>query len=1031
LIVTIFCLPLPAKAYLLRGDIKGFINSNFWFMRKFVLLIMIVLGFGALASAQNKQLSGTVTSPDGNPIAGATVFIEGSSTGTTTNAEGKFSLSAPADGMLTVSFIGYASQTVAIAGKTRLDIMLHEDTHAIDDVVVTGYGVQRKASFTGAASIIGEDVLDKRTDVNFVKSLEGSVPGLQMNNSTSMPGVWGSVYVRGRGSLNSGTQPLYVIDGMPVNSDIEDNFSNSSNNWIDPMSMINAADIESVTVLKDAAATAIYGSRAANGVIVITTKKGSEGTFNLNLDIKQGFVSMGNNNMDFADAFQTMELFADGYTACYGGDRAENYDYLADEYFGWDRKSSYDWMDKVTRKGYYQDYNTGITGRMGSTGYYASLGYLNTEGLVIGSDMERFSGRLNLDSKFKRFTFGFNSSYSYAIQNGFSQATSGSMSSATVAAVSSMSPMDPFYNEDGSYANINRYNPLALHDSTKGELNRTWNQTVNLNPYLQVDFGKGIYAKTSLGANINDMRIYQYWSAIYNPQGMNYNGLGQQFNSKNTVITWTNTLGWNYTFDEKHDVGIMLGQEMQRKMYHYDYYAKSDFPFADNGMRDLSTAGTEQGSEYYKQEATLSSYFLDAHYAYDDKYYISGSYRRDGSSVFGMDTRWGNFWSVGAKWRLSGENFLKDNEVVTNAAVRVSYGTVGNQDISWYAARGFYVSGYNYNQTPGMVPGSIANPNLTWEVSKKFDAGFDLSFIQRINLTFDYYNEKTTDALFEVPLSMTTGQTSVYQNIGSIRNRGLEFSVNATVMQKRDFTWTAYANLTWNQNRVVKLSTDEPIEDTYSIIEEGRPYRQFYMKEYAGVNRETGKPLWYLNESGDETTSNYNDAAKRYVGSADPKVLGGFGTNLSWKGMDFGIAFNYRLGGKVYDSGARFTGWGMSFRTPLKDVALNSWTEDNKDAKYPQYIYGDPDNATQTSSRFLYDASFLRISNITLGYTLPQKWTQKAFIQKLRIYVSLDNAYTFTASDFVGYNPETYTSGVIAWQYPATRTFTGGIQITF
>lgn len=992
---------------------------------------MAVLSSGALALAQNRQVTGTVTGPDGSPIAGATVFVEGTSTGTTTNADGKFSFSAPADGTLNVSFIGYASQKVAIAGKTQFSITLHEDTHAIDDVVVTGYGVQRKASFTGAASIIGEDVLDKRTDVNFVKSLEGSVPGLQMNNSTSMPGVWGSVYVRGRGSLNSGTQPLYVIDGMPVNSDIEDNFSDSSNNWIDPMSMINAADIESVTVLKDAAATAIYGSRAANGVIVITTKKGSEGTFNLNLDIKQGFVSMGNNNMDFADAFQTMELFADGYTARYGGDRAENYDWLADEYFGWDRKSSYDWMDKVTRKGYYQDYNIGITGRMGSTGYYASLGYLNTEGLVIGSDMERFSGRLNLDSKFKYFTFGFNSSYSYAIQNGFSQATSGSMSSATVAAISSMSPMDPFYNEDGSYANISSYNPLALYDSTKGELNRTWNQTVNLNPYLQVDFGKGIYAKTSLGANINDMRIYQYWSAVYNPQGMQYNGLGQQFNSKNSVITWTNTLGWNYTFDEKHDVGIMLGQEMQRKMYHYEYYAKSDFPFADNGMRDLSTAGTEQGSEYYKQEATLASYFLDAHYSYDDKYYISGSYRRDGSSVFGMDTRWGNFWSVGAKWRLSGENFLKNNEVVTNAAVRASYGTVGNQDISWYAARGFYVSGYNYNQTPGMVPGSIANPNLTWEVSKKFDVGFDLSFIRRIHLTFDYYNEKTTDALFEVPLSMTTGQTSVYQNIGSIRNRGLEFSVNATVMQKRDFTWTAYANLTWNQNRVIKLSTDDPIESTYTIIEEGRPYRQFYMKEYAGVDRETGKPLWYLNESGDETTSNYNDAAKRYVGSADPKVLGGFGTNLNWKGLDFGIAFNYRLGGKVYDSGARFTGWGMSFRTPLEDVALNSWTEDNKDAKYPQYIYGDPNNATQNSSRFLYDASFLRISNITLGYTLPQKWTQKAFIQKLRIYVSLDNAYTFTASDFVGYNPETYTSGVIAWQYPATRTFTGGIQITF
>lgn len=989
------------------------------------------MGIFAYAEAQNKQVSGIVTGADGAPIAGATVMVDGTTVGTTTANDGRFIIAAPQNGALVVSFLGYNTQKVSIAGKSRVDVALHEDAHAIDDVVVTGYGTLRKASFTGAASIIGEDVLDKKTDVNFVKSLEGSIPGLQMNNSTSMPGVWGSVYVRGRSSLNSGTQPLYVIDGMPVNSDVEDNLSATSNNWMDPMSMVNAADIESVTVLKDAAATAIYGSRAANGVIVITTKKGTEGQFNLNLDIKQGFVSMGNNNMDFADAFQSMDLFSKGLVAAgVRPDYDTAYDYLADNYFGWDRKSSYDWMDKVTRKGYYQDYNIGVSGRTGKTGYYASLGYLNTEGLVIGSDMERFSGRVNLDTKFKMFTFGFNSSYSYAIQNGFSQSINGSMSSVTTAAISSMSPMDPFYNEDGSYANVNNYNPLALSDSKLGEINRTQNQTVNLNPYLQVDFGKGIYAKTSLGANITDIRMYQYWSAVYNPQGMDYNGLGQQFNSKNTVITWTNTLGWNYTFDEKHDVGIMLGQEMQRKMYHYEYYSKSDFPFADNGMRDMTTAGTDQGSEYYKQEATLASYFLDAHYAYDDKYYISGSFRRDGSSVFGSDNRWGNFWSVGAKWRLSGENFLADNRIVTNAAVRASYGTVGNQDIDWYAARAFYKSGYNYNQTPGMIPDGSENPNLTWEESQKFDIGFDLSFINRIHFAFDYYNEKTNDALFKVPLSMTTGQTEAYQNIGSIRNRGIEFSVNATIMQKQDFTWNAYANITWNKNKVVKLAGD-PIVGTYSIIEEGRPYRQFYLKEYAGVDRETGRPMWYLNETGDETTMDYNEAAKRYVGSADPKVLGGFGTSLSWKGLDFAVTFNYRLGGKVYDSGARFTGFGMSLRTPLEDVALNSWTPENKDAKYPQYIYGDPYSASSASSRFVYDASFLRISNITLGYTLPAKWTKKAFIQKLRLYLSLDNAYTFTASDFVGYSPETFTSGVIAWQYPSTRTFTGGIQLTF
>ena len=920
------------------------------------------------------------------------------------------------------------SQEVKI--KSNVNVVLKSDAEVLDEVVVTGYGVQRKASFTGAASIVGEEAIAKKNDANFVKVLEGSVPGVQMNNSTSMPGVWGSVYIRGRASLNSGTQPLYVIDGMPVNSDT-DAISTSDNNMVDPMSSINPADIESITVLKDAAATAIYGSRAANGVIVVTTKKGSEGKFNLNLDIKQGFVSMGNNNMDFANAEESMKLFTDGLTAYQGGDWQENYNYLADNYFGWDRKTSTDWMDAITRKGYYQDYNLSAQGRNGNTGYYVSLGYLNTDGLIIGSDMERFSGRMNLDSKFKWATIGVNTSYSYSTQNGFSLSTGGSMSSPLTAAISSQTPMDPVYDSEGNYNNINMYNPVALMDEDTGELNENKMQTINLNPYLQVDFGLGIYAKTTLGVNLTDLRQYQYWSALYNPQAMDYNGLGQQYNSRNTVITWNNVVGWNHKFADKHDVSVMLGQEMQKKSYFYEYYAKSDFPFADSGMRDLTTAGTEQRSEYYKKEARLASYFMDAHYSYADKYYLSGSYRRDGSSVFGSDTRWGNFWSVGGKWRISGEDFLNGNNVITNATLRASYGTVGNQDIDWYAARGFYGAGYNYNQTPGMIPVSISNQELTWEVSKKFDIGFDLSLWHRLHFTFDFYNEITSDALFQVPLSMTTGMTETYKNIGKIRNHGIEFSVNANILQTKDWTWSAYANLTWNENEVVKLSTDEPIEYTFQIIEEGRPYTQFKMKEYAGVDRETGKPLWYLNETGNETTSDYNAAAKRYVGDADPNVLGGFGTNLRWKDIDFGLSFNYRLGGKVYNSGAAFTGFGMAFRTPLEDVALNSWTEENKDAKYPQYIYKDPYNATSTSSRFLYSGDYLRISNLTLGYTLPKKWTTKILIQRLRAYISVDNLYTFTASDFVGYNPETSANGVIAWQYPATRTFIGGIQLTF
>ena len=1001
--------------------------------RKLMLLLAcLFVGIG-LVTAQTQKVTGVVISEeDGQPVIGASVLVKGTQIGAITGVDGDFTLpNVPSSAKtLVISYIGMKTQEVSI--RANMKVSMKPDTEVLDEVVVTGYGVQRKASFTGAAAVVGKDVLAKKTDANFVKALEGAVPGIQMNNSTSMPGIWGSIYVRGRGSLNSGTQPLYVIDGMPVDSDTDDNsLTYSTNNTIDPMSSLNPADIESITVLKDAAATAIYGSRAANGVIVVTTKKGAEGKFNINLDIKQGFVTTANNNMDFANAQQTMKLFTDGYTAAQGGDWQENYNYLADDYFGWDRKSSYDWMDAISRKGYYQDYNLNMQGRTGSTGYYVGLGYLNTEGLIIGSDLERFSGRLNLDTKFKWATLGVNSSYSYTTQNGFSLSTAGSMSSPLTAAVSSQTPMDPFYDSEGNYANINNYNPLALMDEKTGELNQSNTQMVNLNPYFQIDFGKGIYAKTTLGVNINELRQYQYRSALYNPQAQDYNGLGQQYNSKSTVVTWNNIIGWNYKFADKHDISLMLGQEMQKKSYFYEYYAKSDFPFAASGMRDLTTAGTDLGNEYYKQEARLASYFADVHYSYADKYYLSGSFRRDGSSVFGTDNRWGNFWSVGGKWRISGEEFLSENEIITNATLRASYGTVGNQDISWYAARGFYSSGYNYNQMPGMRPTSIPNPELTWEVSKKFDIGFDLSFLQRIHLTFDFYNEETSDALFEIPLSMTTGISKTYQNIGSIRNRGIEFSINTSIIQNNDLNWNFFANLTWNKNEVIKLSTDDPLEYTYQIIEQGHPYSQFYMKEYVGIDHETGKPLWYLNKEGDETTSDYNAAAKRYVGDADPKVLGGFGTNLTWKGVDFNLNFNYRLGGKVYNSGAAFTGFGMAFRTPLEDVALNSWTPENKNAKYPQYIYRDPNNATATSSRYLYSGNYLRISNVTLGYTLPKTWTQKAFIQKLRAYVSVDNLYTFTASDFVGYNPETSANGVIAWQYPATCTFIGGIQLTF
>ena len=999
-------------------------------MQKKVLYMLayLLLGVG-WATAQVSSVTGTVTSADdGEPVIGASVLVKGTTTGTVTNLDGNFTLQVPAGAKtLVVSYIGFQTQEVAVA--PRVAVALKSDDKLLDEVVVTGYTTQRRASFTGAAAIVDKDALAKKTDASFMKSLEGAVPGVQMNNASSMPGTFGTVFVRGRGSLSSGTAPLYVIDGVPVNAENEGS-TTSDNNNTDPMSALNPADIENVTILKDAAATAIYGSRAGNGVIVITTKKGAEGATTVNFEMKQGAVSMGNHNMDYADAKSSMDLFAKGWVAA---GKATNYKAAYKELtknYRWDGSSSTDWIDAITRTGHYQDYNLNISGRTGKTGYYLGLGYLDTKGIVIASDFARYSGRLNVDSKFNRLTVGANTSFSYSVKNGFAMRTNGAMSSPLVIAVSMMKPFYKVRDEKGNYLLHNNSNPVAMCDPELGNLNRTRTQVVNLSPYMQLDLGRGFYAKTTLGVNLNDLDEYNYYSALYSSDGRDVNGMGEQYDSRTTIVTWTNIAGWLKTIGA-HDLNIMLGQEMQRKNFHYHYSLGKDFPFASSGMRELSTAGKWSNESVDIREARLASYFMDAHYSYANKYYASLAFRRDGSSVFGSNHRWGNFWSVGGKWRITGEEFLKDNRALTNAMLRVSYGTVGNQDIDWYAARGYYSADHNYNSVAGIAPEQSPNPELTWETSKKFDVGIDLSFFSRYHLSVDFYNENTSDALYQMPLSRTTGFSTLFKNIAAIRNQGLEVALNGTLVRNKAINWTAYVNMTYNQNKVIELADHKPVEYNYTIIEEGRPYRQFKMKEYAGVDSKTGKPLWYLKEEGNETTSDYNAAAKRYAGSADPKVYGGFGTSLTWKGFDASLTFNYRLGNKVFDSGASFTGWGMADRLTLKRVVEDSWTPENKGAKYPQYIFNDPYKAAQRSTRFVYSGDFLRISNLTLGYTLPASLTKQAYMNRVRLYASVDNLYTFFAKDFVGYNPETYDNGYIGWQYPASRTFIGGVQVTF
>lgn len=1001
-------------------------------MRKLFLLLVFVTTMSLTALSQNVNVRGRVVqASDQEPVIGATVKGVGTNIVTATDANGEYSISVPY-GCKKLSFTYVGMLPVTADVKPVVNVEMTENDEMLSEVVVTGYGSIKKGAFTGAASVVDGEVVDKKSEVNFVKSLEGSVTGFQYNNSTSMPGEWGSVYIRGLGTLSSNSQPLYVIDGIPVNSDYDTMSDN--NNYFDPMAAYNPADIESITVLKDAAATAIYGSRAANGVIVITTKKGGEGNLSVTFETRQGFNAVANNNMKYANAQQMLGYMANAYAARTGMSYDDAYDLWTSQFvngYGWDGEYSTDWVNAIRRKGYYADYNLSVNGTSGKTSYYVSLNYNDASGAIIATNNKRYAGRANIQSSYKWFDFGFNASYAHSINSSYSQSTGGSFVNPQAAVTTNLTPFDKIYNEDGTYANVDYYNPFAVWDKKLGNIHQVTNKTLTANPWLRLNLPYGFWVKTNFGYNDMSQREYDYWSAIYNPQAMSYNGLGQMYLNNTQLITWNNTIGWNHSYGENH-IDILLGQEMQKELYNYDFYAKNDFPFAELGMRDMTTAAGEMGSEYYQAESRLASYFLDAHYDYGNKYFGSVSYRRDGSSRFGANKRWGNFWSVGAKWRIAQENFMLNQNVLTNADLRISYGTVGNQGIGYYAARGYYSAGANYMLVPGMIPANIANPNLTWETSNKFDVGFDLSFINRWHFTFDFYNDVTTDALYSVPLSMTTGMASTMKNIGKIRNRGIEFGFNGTAFYSDDATINVFANLTWNQNRVLKLA-DGTLEYTFQIIEEGRSYRQLYMPEYAGVDQETGKAMYYLNAEGDELTDDWTMAEKRYVGSADPKVFGAFGVNATFFGFDASVQFNYRLGAKVYDTGHAFTGWGYGTYVPLEKVVTDSWTPENTTAKYPQVIYGDPygDVAGNYSSRWLMSGDYLRISNLTLGYTLPQNLTRKACMDKVRVYLTFDNLYTFTASDFTGYNPDSYASGVIAFQYPALFTFTGGIQITF
>ncbi|MBS6299043.1 TonB-dependent receptor [Alistipes sp.] len=1064
-------------------------------VRKIVLSLIAVFVFLAYATAQNRQISGTVSDANGHPVAGATVIVDGTSLGTTTNTAGEYTLSAPVNGTLVVTFVGFEPQQLPIAGKTRINVTMKEDAQAIDDVIVVAFGTAKKEAFTGSAAVIKSDEIAKVQTSNVATALVGRVAGVQTSSTSGDLGKTPSIRVRGFGSINAGKEPLWIVDGMPYEGDLNN---------------LNTNDIESMTVLKDAASNALYGARGANGVIMVTTKKAKSGDAVVTIDAKWGVNSKALEEYDVitspAQYYEThfkalygyyaqtnpaakaYALASSGLTSNGTGGLGYNV-YTVPEgqaLIGTNgklnpnatlgRKIIYngqeywltpdDWIDEAYQSAFRQEYNVNISGATERSSFYASLGYLDNTGIIKSSALERYTARLKADYQAKKWLkVGGNMSYAhFSNSNGNSNEGSASSTANIFAFSARMPPIYPVYIRDGSgriMVDDNGYQMYDYGDKGNAGLTRpllpgaNGLQTSWLNKkkaegnafsgsgFVDISLYKGLKLTVNGSTNIDETRT-TYLNNQYYGQFAEAGGTISKYHTRDIAYNLQQILNYNETFG-KHNVGLMVGHEYYQKKYYYLSGTKSKLFSYDN--EELGGAVVDgAGAHSYIDDYNSEGYFMRAQYDYAGRYFVSGSYRRDASSRFHPDHRWGNFWSVGAAWLLNQENWF-DAPWVNMLKLKASYGSQGNDNIGNY----LYTDTYSIENNNGEIAvlfGQKGNPNITWETNTNLNIGTEFGFWNnRLSGSVDFFNRKTSDMLFAFSVPSSLGYSSYYANVGDMVNRGVEVELNADLIRTKNVLWSFNLNLTHVKNEVTYLAPEHKsttvegykgyIDGSY-FVGEGLPLYTYYLRSYAGVDPETGASLWYKDVKGDDgkitrtKTSDYTSATRYLHDSAIPSVYGGFSTSVSAYGVDFSISFNYQIGGKVYDSGyASFMSspYGTTVGTNYHKDILKAWTPENKGSDIPRLQYGDQ-YTTSVSDRFLTDASYLNISNINVGYTLPSKITQKFGVQKLRVYLACDNVVYWSKRQ--GLDPRySFTGATNFSNYSPIRTISGGVTVQF
>ena len=989
--------------------------------------------------SKKKRVTGVVKDVMGEPLIGANVVEKGRSTnGVITDFNGKFTLEVDESASLVVSYIGYLAQDIPTKGKGDFHIILKEDTNTLDEVVVTGYGDFKKATYTGSASVLTTEKLEALPVVSVGQMIESNIPGISVVAGTSsQPGAKTTLRVRGVASMNASTEPLYVLDGVPIPSYDLSNFTSMSEaGGMGFIETLNPADIESITVLKDAASASLYGAKGANGVVLITTKKGKEGKLRVNMAAKYGITDFAYTYRPLMGGEERRKLIHEGlvnFQLDKGVSEQEAQQYAdanIDQYAKRLPQGYSDWESALFKTGYQQDYNLSASAGNQNSSFIGSLGYTKQTGVSLNSEMERFTGRVDASNKYKKVEFGMNASFSWTKNVHLPEGKF--YGSAIYASKVNLTPSTPIYNEDGTYASgyreNNGYNPIL-----EAEVNDYYARTVRAMGTAKIAYNVWDNLKVSSVFTVDySLTKDFFFQSPDGRDGATYQGRGRMQMTDRIRYTSQNNLTYSKTFG-KHSVSAVTAFEVMKYDYEDLYAAKKTYGQDIN--TSLGNAADPIDADQKLQEDALMSYVASVNYSYDDKYYASFSFRRDGSSRLSPDTRWGNFWSLSASWRLSQERFMQPlKSVLSDLKLRASYGVNGNLPSSYYGYQSTYTTGAFYSGKPSPWESTLGNEELTWEKNYALNLGLDIGLFSRVNVSLDWYTRTTKDLLMSKQLNSISGFSSLLTNVGQMRNTGVELEVRSNNIKTKDFSWTTAFNLSHNKNKILKLADLPWFVDGRYVRKEGYPFNTIYLREYAGVDPETGSALYYDNqqdENGNYTKNKVTDpgqASPIPLKDITPTISGGFMNTFNYKFIDLSFNLSYSFGGYSYDNASYILqDDGYSVISNKSTEQRRRWQKPGDITDVPRFVYGNKKGGNYNSSRAIHSTDHIRLKSLILGLNAPKAWLQKLGIGNARIYFSGTNLLTWAA--YGQYDPE--MSGVVGFYTPPLKTYAFGLELKF